>query len=140
MRASAALISHMRSSTASFIIRCMSLRAPSRAGGARVCARHRRAMKHARGARRRHSILEYASPILGSGLVKIGQAGDPGIVTSPGPRGPAPGTPGDAGCRALLWPGGVWRGALFSAPPRPCQPCARALALMLRRAAGPDPV
>ena len=32
-------------------------------------------------ARRRHAILEHASPVLGSGLGKTGQAGDPWIVT-----------------------------------------------------------
>ena len=42
--------------------------------------------KHARGLL--HAILEHASPVLGSGLGKIGQAGDQGIVNSPGaPRG-----------------------------------------------------
>ena len=33
-----------------------------------------------RGARCRNAILEHASLVLGSGLGKIGQAGDPGIV------------------------------------------------------------
>ena len=63
----------------------MSLRADSRAGAARVCVQvHReryraQAVRHARAARRRHELLEHASPVLGSGLGKIGQAGDPGI-------------------------------------------------------------
>ena len=104
----------------------MSLRAASRAGVARVCAQVRRAyarkrsarcsvlmhaILHTRGARCRHAILEHASPVLGSGLPvdKIGQAGDPGIVTRAMPgrpgRGPGRGAPISHG-----------RGALVSAP------------------------
>ena len=46
------------------------------------------AILHARGARRRIEILEHASPVLGSGLVKmIGQADDPGIVSPRRGRG-----------------------------------------------------
>ena len=44
-------------------------------------AARRDAILHARGARRRNEILENASPVLGSGLGKIGQPGDRGIVT-----------------------------------------------------------
>ena len=65
----------------------------------------RHAMWHARGARRRHSILEHASPVLGSDL---GKKVDPGEAR---PARARPGTPGGAG-----------RGALVSAPKRPCQP------------------
>ena len=69
-----------------------------------------------RGARRRDAILEHASVVLGSALGKIGQAGDPGVVQA------RPGALGDAGRGALILPGGAGRGALISAPQRPCQP------------------
>ena len=80
----------------------------------------RHAKRHARGVRHRHAILEDASPVLGSGLGKTGQAGDPGEV------------PGEA--RGARWPG-AWgadfargHGALGAgqrsrAAERPCQPC-----------------
>ena len=55
-------------------------RAYARKRSARGAAR-RDAILHARGARRRNEILEHASPVLGSGLGKIVQAGDPGTVT-----------------------------------------------------------
>ena len=101
----------------------MSLRADSRAGAARVCVQvHReryraQAVRHARVARRRHELLEHASPVLGSGLGKIGQAGDPGVVTSPaGPPGRGPRRSGARGAGALISPGGSGRGALSSVP------------------------
>ena len=63
--------------------------------------------RSARGtARRLNAILEHASPVLGSGLGKIGQAGhvagdhrDPGIMTraKPGPSGRGPGRQGTRG-------------------------------------------
>ena len=53
---------------------------------ARMRAR-RLAVVQERGARRRNEILEHASPVLCSGLGKIGQAGDPGIVTPGRDRG-----------------------------------------------------
>ena len=76
--------------------------AARRACRARVCAlaRHtyarkrrargaarRDAILHARGARRWNEILEHASPVLGSGLSKIGRTGDSGIVTPKLDRG-----------------------------------------------------
>ena len=55
----------------------------------------------------RNANLEHASPVLGSGLGKIGQAGDPGIGTP----GRGPGALGGAGRGALILPSGVGRGA-----------------------------
>ena len=82
----------MHTSTASFMIlpyvvayriACRSgalvWRAHARKRGARGAAL-RDAILHARGAWRRNEIPEHASPVLGSGLGKLGQAGDPGIV------------------------------------------------------------
>ena len=62
-------------------------------------------MRHARGARRRHSILEHASPVLGSDL---GKKVDPGEAR---PARARPGTPGGAG-----------RGALLKSPSAPANP------------------
>ena len=67
----------------------------------------RDAILHARCALRRNANLEHASPVLGSGLGKIGQAGDPGIGTP----GRGPGALGGAGRGALILPSGVGRGA-----------------------------
>ena len=86
-----ALVLRMHTSTASFIIppdvvacsiacrRSLRLRTCA----ARVCAKGGTRYSKS-GARRRIEILEHASPVLCSGLGKIGQAGDPtdpGIVT-----------------------------------------------------------
>ena len=88
----------MHTSTASFMI-------PPHvvlAGAARVCALARRAyarkrsargaarrdaILHSLGARRWNQTLEHASPVLGSGLNKIGRTGDSGIVTPKLDRG-----------------------------------------------------
>ena len=71
-----------------------------------------------RPARRRHAILEHASPVPGSGLGKICQAGD----RDPGEAGSARarlGAPGGAGRGALISRGGARRGALVSASEAP---------------------
>ena len=52
---------------------------------ARMRAR-RHSILQERGARRRNEILEHASPVLCSGLGKISQTGDLGIVTRPDAR------------------------------------------------------
>ena len=113
------------------MIRSTSSRTALRAGVARVCTRMRArvaricaqaqravprdAILHQRGAQRLpRAILEHASPVLGSGLSKIGQTGDLGIVTPRRGRG-----------RGARGTGFVWgRGALVSPPQRPCQPWA----------------
>ena len=66
--------------------RVQAQRAYSHLHGARMRAR-RLAILQERGVRRRNEILEDASPVLCSGLSKIGQAGDPGIVTPVRDRG-----------------------------------------------------
>ena len=89
-----AIILCKHTSTASLIVQqrvvacCIaSRRPPLRLCSLVLCAYKRkcRARRHtilpARGALSRNAILEYANPVLGSGLGKMGQAGDPGIVT-----------------------------------------------------------
>ena len=92
----------------------LALRAYARKRSARGAARGD-AILHARGARRQNEILELASPVLGSGLSKIGQAGDSGIVT---PRRDW----GCSGARGSDLSGGARHWSLVSAPQRPCQP------------------
>ena len=113
--------------------RCVPDRAPVPRAYARErserCTARRHAIRHGRGARRRHAILEHASPVLGSGLGKIGQAGDPGIVTrtKPNPPGRDPGAPG-AGREALISPKGAGAGrwsALENAVKLRMQSCGR---------------
>ena len=53
-------------------------------------------------------MLEHANPILGSGLGKIGQAGDPLGILMPG-RGPGRSGARGAGCRFLPGAGGAGR-------------------------------
>ena len=60
---------------------------PMRTSAGRVCAQGGHAILHERFARRRNAVLEPASPLLGSGLGKIGQAGDPGTMTPRRDRG-----------------------------------------------------
>ena len=64
----------------------------------------------------RNEILEHASPVLGSGLGKIGLAGDPGIVTPRRGRGCSGARGADFvwGRGALILSGGAGRGALVS--------------------------
>ena len=71
-------------------------------------------MLHARGALLLNVILEHASPVLGSGLGKIGQVGDQGTLARARPV-----ALGGAGHGQLISPGGAGHGALFSAPPAP---------------------
>ena len=79
--------------------------------GTRCGARARRhTMRHAW---RRNAILEHASPVLRSGLGKIGQPGDPEIA--PRSARARPGALGGARRAAQNLPGGVGRGALVSA-------------------------
>ena len=57
----------------------------------------------------------HGSPVLGSGLGKIGQAGDPRIVIQVKPR------PQGRGQGRLILQRVAGRGALVSDPERPCQ-------------------
>ena len=70
-----------------------------------------RARRHVRlqerRAQRRNEILEHASPVLGSDLGKIGQAGDPGILKPGRNLGRSP--LGGAGRGALILPRGAGR-------------------------------
>ena len=95
-----ALILRMHTSTESFIIQphivacriaCWR-RARMRPSAARTCAqaqctRRRTQARDTARARRQNAILKHASPVLGSGLGKIGQAGDLGLVTPGHDRG-----------------------------------------------------
>ena len=102
-------------------------RATPRVGTRDTARRH--AMRLAHGARRQHAILEHASPVLGSGLGKIGQAAeaddnltrDRDQVQARSARA-RPGAPVGAGRGALIATGGAARGALISVPERPCRP------------------
>ena len=85
------------------------------------------AILHERGARRRNAILEHAGPVLGSNLGKIGQGS-----TGDGDAQARPGALGGAGRGALILPWGAGRGALVSAPQRPCQPWLRSTRSMRR--------
>ena len=82
-------------------------------------------------ARRWNVILELASPVLGSGVGKIVQADDPGIVK--------PGALGGAGRGALILPGVAGRWALVSAPSAPANPGEEeGPGLPMRRGCRPD--
>ena len=96
-------------------------RAYARKRSARGAAR-RDAILHARGARRRNEILEHASPVLGSGLGKIVQAGDPGTVT---PRRGA----WRSGARGADFVRGRGARGAGQRPQRPCQPWTKHLVL-----------
>ena len=75
--------------------------AQARRAYARKRSARRHVMLHARGALRLNEILEHASPVLGSGLSKIGRAGDSGIVTPSQDRG-----------RSGAWGAGRWSAPL----------------------------
>ena len=81
------------------------------------------AMLHARGARGRNAILEHASPLLGSGLGKIGPWMTPGIVTAgrgPGRSGRGAWSAGFArgrGPSAYANPAHYWVASVASLPP-----------------------
>ena len=74
---------------------------------ARVCARMHATLQE-RCARRRNAILEHASPVLGSGLGKTGQPGDPGIVRP----GRCRGCSGARGTGCLFCPGALGAGSM----------------------------
>ena len=120
-----ALILRMHTSTESCIIppdvvacRIACLRSVHmRTCAARVCAQ--RGMRYCKSAARCAGARFSSMPaqFFCSGLVKIGQADDRGCDARA-----RPGALGGAERGALILPGGAGRGALVSAPQRPCQP------------------
>ena len=114
----------------------LSSRMSSLAAYARRASAHAM-MLHTRGLRRWIANFEHASPALGLCLSKIGQAGQPGIVTHG--RGLGRSGARGAGRGALISPRGAVRGVLVSTPQRPCLPCTERVSAMPSPATRPAP-